>query len=71
MSKIKATTHDLRRTAGAWYYMATKDIFATSRFLGHSSVKTTEASYAGLINSLKIEYAQQFESLLNRQMTNK
>lgn len=28
-----ASTHTLRRTAGAWYYMATKDIFATSKYL--------------------------------------
>ncbi len=61
------STHDLRRTAGVWYYMATRDIFAASRFLGHSSVKVTESHYAGLIQSLQVEYTRMFEDTLWKQ----
>ncbi len=60
-----ASPHTLRKTAGAWYYMATRDIFATSRFLGHSSVTVTEQHYAGLIQSLRVEYSRQFEEVLS------
>lgn len=63
-----ASTHTLRKTAGAWYYMATRDIFATSRFLGHSSVKVTEIHYAGLIQSLQVDYAAKFEKVLNKRL---
>ena len=59
-----ASVHTLRKTAGAWYYMSTKDIFATSKFLGHSTVVVTEQHYAGLIQSLQIKYAMQFEKAL-------
>ena len=48
--------------------MATKDIFATSRFLGHSSVKVTEKHYAGLIQSLQVEYSEKYESTLNSRL---
>ena len=63
-----ASTHTLRKTAGAWYYMATRDIFATSRFLGHSSVNVTEKHYTGLIQSLQIEYSNAFEQILNSKL---
>jgi integrase len=63
-----ASTHTLRKTAGAWYYLATRDIFATSRFLGHSSVKVTEKHYAGLIQSLQVEYSAMYESTLNSRL---
>jgi len=63
-----ASTHTLRKTAGAWYYMATRDIFAASRFLGHSSVLVTEKHYAGLIQSLQIEYSNAFEQILNSKL---
>jgi len=56
--------HTLRKTAGAYYYIATRDIFATSRFLGHSSVKVTESHYVGLIQSLEKENSKMFESVL-------
>ena len=61
-----ASTHTLRKTAGSMYYLATRDIFATSRFLGHSNVTVTQNHYAGLIQSLQIEYHQQYEQELNR-----
>lgn len=66
-----ASIHTLRKTAGAWYYMSTKDIFATSKFLGHSTVVITEQHYAGLIQSLRVKYAMQFEEALtaNLQLT--
>lgn len=60
----KASPHTLRKTAGAWYYMSTRDIFAASTFLGHSTVIVTQQHYAGLIQSLKVEYSQQFELAL-------
>jgi len=50
----------LRKTAGAWYYMTTRDIFATAKFLGHSTVIVTERHYAGLIQSLQIDEARKF-----------
>ncbi len=63
-----ASTHTLRKTAGAWYYMATRDIFATAKFLGHSTVRVTEDHYAGLIQSLKVDYSNQFEAVLNGEL---
>ncbi len=63
-----ASTHTLRKTAGAYYYIATRDIFATSRFLGHSSVKVTESHYVGLIQSLQKEYSQLFDSILTNNL---
>ena len=63
-----ASTHTLRKTAGAWYYMATRDIFAASKFLGHSSVKVTEQHYAGLIQSLQAEYSVAFENTINSKL---
>ena len=71
MKKAKipdVSTHDLRKTAGAWYYMATHDIFAASKFLGHSNVLVTQDHYAGLIQSLQVEYARLFESALDSRL---
>ncbi|MBN4081377.1 tyrosine-type recombinase/integrase [Caldithrix abyssi] len=62
------STHSLRKTAGAFYYIATRDIFATSRFLGHSSVKVTELHYVGLIQSLQMEYSHLFDSILTNNL---
>lgn len=39
------TPHELRHTRGSLLYKATGDIYAVSRFLGHSSVKVTEQIY--------------------------
>ena len=63
-----ASTHTLRKTAGAWYYVATRDIFATSDFLGHSSVKVTQKHYVGLIQSLQVEYSDKYEATLNSKL---
>jgi len=63
-----ASPHTLRKTAGAWFYMATKDIFAASRFLGHSSVAVTERHYVGLIQSLAVEYLARFEGALKARL---
>ena len=63
-----ASPHTLRKTAGAWFYMATRDIFAASRFLGHSSVAVTEQHYIGLIQSLEVEYMTQFEGALKAKL---
>jgi integrase len=59
-----ATPHTLRKIAGAYYYVATRDIFAASRFLGHSSVTITESHYVGLIQSLQVKYSNQFDSVV-------
>ncbi len=56
-----AAVHTLRKTAGAIYYKTNRDIFATSKFLGHSSVIVTESHYVGLIQSMEIEYANKFD----------
>lgn len=63
-----ASPHTLRKTAGAWFYMATRDIFAASRFLGHSSVAVTEQHYVGLIQSLEVEYMTLFEGTLKARL---
>ena len=63
-----ASPHTLRKTAGSMYYLATRDIFATSRFLGHSSVRVTEQHYAGLIQSLQVENYQKFEETVGAQL---
>ena len=71
MDKAKisdASTHTLRKTAGAWYYMATGDIFAACQFLVHYTVRVTEDHYVGLIQSLQVEYATLFEGVLNQQL---
>jgi len=56
-----ASPHTLRKTAGAYFYMKNRDIFATSKWLGHSTVTITERYYAGLIQSLQREYSEQYE----------
>jgi len=66
-----ASPHTLRKTSGAWYYTATRDIFAASRFLGHTSVLVTEQHYAGLIQSLQTEYSKKFEATLISQLNSK
>ena len=59
-----ASPHTLRKAAGSMFNLATRDIFATSRLLGHSSVRVTEQHYAGLIQSLQIENYQKFEEVM-------
>jgi len=59
----------LRRTAGAYYCMATRNIFATSRWMGHASVKVTESHYIGLLQSMEVENSDAFEKLLARTMS--
>lgn len=41
----KLNMHELRHTCGTLLYDRTKDVFAVSRFMGHSSVKITESTY--------------------------
>lgn len=61
---INVSPHTLRKSAGAWYYMATRDIFAVKNWLGHSNVIVTENHYTGLIQSLQEEDDNVFEKLL-------
>ncbi|MFQ6606888.1 MAG: tyrosine-type recombinase/integrase [Fidelibacterota bacterium] len=65
----KASIQTLRKTAGAWYYIATRDIFATSNWLGHSNVLVTQYHYAGLIQTLKTEYSQAFEQTMSAKLS--
>ncbi len=54
-----ASFQTLRRTFGSHLTMLSKDLYAVSKLLGHSSVKTTEEYYAGLLpNYLKNTVAQ-------------
>lgn len=39
------TPQELRHTRGTLLYKQTRDIYAVSRFLGHSSAKVTEKIY--------------------------
>lgn len=48
--------------------MSTRDIFSTSRFLGHSNVLTTQKYYVGLIQSLQKENSLKFDTLLTDTM---
>ena len=66
-----ASPHTLRKTAGAWYYMATRDIFAVKCWLGHSNVTVTENHYTGLIQSLRESDDDAFEQLLTKQLESK
>ena len=61
----KAAVHTLRKTAGALHYMANRDIFAASRFLGHSSVVITESHYVGLIQSLQKEHSEKHDQMVS------
>ena len=61
-----AAVHTLRKTAGALHYIANRDIFATSHFLGHSSVTITELHYVGLIQSLQREHSAKHDETVSR-----
>ena len=63
-----ASPHNLRKTAGAWYYMATRDIFAVKCWLGHSNVTVTENHYTGLIQSMREADDKAFEELLTAKL---
>ena len=63
-----ASPHNLRKTAGAWYYMATRDIFAVKCWLGHSNVTVTENHYTGLIQSMRETDDKAFEKLLTAKL---
>ncbi len=71
LSKAKidnASIHTLRKTAGAWYYIASRGIFATSLWLGHSNVLVTQKHYTGLIQRLETEYNDAFERMLDEKV---
>lgn len=56
----KLTMHELRHTCGTLLYDSTKDIYAVSKYMGHSSVRVTEKYYMHedtdmLRNHLKID----------------
>ena len=63
-----AGPHTLRKTAGAFYYMATRDIYATKEWMGHSDISITIKHYSGLMQSMKREYDLAFENLLTAQL---
>ena len=60
--------HTLRKTAGAFYYMATRDIYATKEWMGHSDISITIKHYSGLMQSMKREDDLAFENLLTAQL---
>lgn len=47
------TAYDLRKMGGSNYYLQTRDILATARWLRHKSSKTSETWYVGLIDKLE------------------
>ena len=63
-----AGPHTLRKTAGAFYYMATRDIYATKEWMGHSDISITIKHYSGLMQSMKREDDLAFENLLTAQL---
>ena len=63
-----ASPQTLRKTAGAFYYMATRDIYATKEWMGHSDISITIKHYSGLMQSMKREDDLAFEKLLTAQL---
>lgn len=63
-----AGPHTLRKTAGAFYYMATRDIYATKEWMGHSDISITINHYSGLMQTMKREDDLAFEKLLTAQL---
>ncbi len=63
-----ASPHTLRKTSGAFYYMATRDIYATKEWMGHSNISVTIDHYSGLMQSMKREDDLAFEKLLTEKL---
>jgi len=66
ISGIHFTPHDLRRTSGYILYKAGKSIYEISKWLGHSSVKTTERWYMDILDQDKVELAESMESAFQK-----
>lgn len=64
-TRIKSTTHDWRRSAGAWLLQEGVSIYHVSRFLRHSSTKVTEEHYADLVKENYSNLSNQIQELLS------
>jgi len=64
-ANIKSTTHDWRRSAGAWLLQKSVSIYHVSRFLRHSSTKVTEEHYADLVKENYSNLSNQIQDILS------
>ncbi len=62
---IKSTTHDWRRSVGAWLLQEGVSIYHVSRFLRHSSTKVTEEHYADLVKRNYSDLSNQIQDMLS------
>ena len=62
---IKSTTHDWRRSAGAWLLQQGVSIYHVSRFLRHSSTKVTEEHYADLVKKNYTDLSDKISLILS------
>jgi len=62
---IHSTTHDWRRSAGAWLLQEGVSIYHVSRFLRHSSTKVTEQHYADLVKENYSNLSDQIQDLIS------
>lgn len=56
--------HDLKHTAGTYYYEATEDIRATADFLDHADINMTR-KYARIVESRKVIHMNKFEEIMS------
>ncbi|MFA7195662.1 MAG: tyrosine-type recombinase/integrase [Candidatus Neomarinimicrobiota bacterium] len=63
---IKSSTHDWRRSAGAWLLQEGVSIYHVSRFLRHCSTKVTEDHYADLVKKNFTDLSEQLNSILTK-----
>lgn len=61
---IHSSTHDWRRSAGAWLLQEGVSIYHVSRFLRHSSTKVTEEHYADLVKENYSNLSDQIQDFL-------
>lgn len=55
--------HDLRRTFGSHFVMATKDLVALQQLLGHSDFSVTRKHYAHLLDEHIVEAIRKYEQI--------
>lgn len=64
-----STTHDWRRSAGAWLLQEGVSIYHVSRFLRHSSTKVTEEHYADLVKENYSNLSDQIQDLISWELS--
>jgi integrase len=62
---IQSSTHDWRRSAGAWLLQEGVSIYHVSRFLRHSSTRVTEEHYADLVKENYSNLSDHIQSILS------